>query len=257
MVRELARLSPPSGPHPPRCLRWCSRAVWETAPSSTRRPPASPCSVPRITPSCSVLCLCPRWVWCDILCWFDSINLISLLLSQPNDFQHSTHFPCHCHSKYFNNVPRNENFTIKFSVIRTLYTRRRSLVTRITRPALAQTQTRPPHPRWDIAWHIILLFTFNSILTQVDVRWNMIACGKTRPSLDMTEHARQYLSGIKPRSLNLWVRALRSLTAPNFTLNFKFLSKQSLQHESVNYWHGQSVNVFVIFWCFFPSFFQV
>ena len=163
MVRELARLSPPSGPHPPRCLRWCSRAVWETAPSSTRRPPASPCSAPRITPSCSVLCLCPRWVWCDILCWFDSINLISLLLSQPNDFQHSTHFPCHCHSKYFNNVPWNENFTIKFSVvIRTLYTRRRCLVTRITRPALAQTQTRPPHPRWDIAWHILLLLTLHT-----------------------------------------------------------------------------------------------
>jgi len=39
--------------------------------------------------------------------------------------------------------------------------------------------------------------------SKVDVRWNMIACGKTRPSLDMTEHARQYLSGIKPRSLNL------------------------------------------------------
>ena len=41
------------------------------------------------------------------------------------------------------------------------------------------------------------------LLLQVDVRWNMIACGKTRPSLDMTEHARAYLSGIKPRSLNL------------------------------------------------------
>jgi len=39
--------------------------------------------------------------------------------------------------------------------------------------------------------------------SKVDVRWNMIACGKTRPSLDMTEHARAYLSGIKPRSLNL------------------------------------------------------
>jgi hypothetical protein len=39
--------------------------------------------------------------------------------------------------------------------------------------------------------------------SKVDVRWNMIACGKTRPSLDMTEHARQYLQGIKPRSLNL------------------------------------------------------
>jgi len=39
--------------------------------------------------------------------------------------------------------------------------------------------------------------------SKLDVRWNMIACGKTRPSLEMTEHARQYLSGIKPRSLNL------------------------------------------------------
>jgi len=39
--------------------------------------------------------------------------------------------------------------------------------------------------------------------SKLDVRWNMIACGKTRPSIEMTEHARQYLSGIKPRSLNL------------------------------------------------------
>lgn len=39
--------------------------------------------------------------------------------------------------------------------------------------------------------------------SKLDVRWNMIACGKTKPSLEMTEHARQYLSGIKPRSLNL------------------------------------------------------
>jgi hypothetical protein len=38
---------------------------------------------------------------------------------------------------------------------------------------------------------------------QLDVRWNMIACGKTKPSIEMMEHARQYLSGIKPRSLNL------------------------------------------------------
>ena len=35
-----------------------------------------------------------------------------------------------------------------------------------------------------------------------------------------------------------------------FTLNFKFLSKQSLQHESVNYWNGQFVNVFIIFYFF-------
>ena len=41
------------------------------------------------------------------------------------------------------------------------------------------------------------------LIFQLDVRWNMIACGKTRPSIEMTEHARQYLSGIKPRSLNL------------------------------------------------------
>lgn len=39
--------------------------------------------------------------------------------------------------------------------------------------------------------------------SKLDVRWNMIACGKTKPSIEMTEHARQYLSGIKPRSLNL------------------------------------------------------
>ncbi|CAB4061920.1 MYB [Lepeophtheirus salmonis] len=39
--------------------------------------------------------------------------------------------------------------------------------------------------------------------SKLDVRWNMIACGKTRPSLDLTEQARQYLSSMKPRSLNL------------------------------------------------------
>ena len=52
--------------------------------------------------------------------------------------------------------------------------------------------------------HIIKVIWSDIILIfQLDVRWNMIACGKTRPSIDMTEHARQYLSGIKPRSLNL------------------------------------------------------
>lgn len=39
--------------------------------------------------------------------------------------------------------------------------------------------------------------------SKLDVRWNMIACGKTRPSIEMTENARQYLSHMKPRSLNL------------------------------------------------------
>ena len=48
------------------------------------------------------------------------------------------------------------------------------------------------------SYHQLQLLSF-----QLDVRWNMIACGKTRPSIEMTEHARQYLSGIKPRSLNL------------------------------------------------------
>merc|ERR1712038_177752 len=43
----------------------------------------------------------------------------------------------------------------------------------------------------------------SSPASKLDVRWSMIACGKTRPSIEMTEHARQYLSGIKPRSLNL------------------------------------------------------
>ena len=32
----------------------------------------------------------------------------------------------------------------------------------------------------------------------------MIACGKTRPTLDLTEQAREYLSTMKPRSLDLW-----------------------------------------------------
>jgi hypothetical protein len=31
----------------------------------------------------------------------------------------------------------------------------------------------------------------------------MIACGKTRPTLEMTEQARQYLSTMQPRSLDL------------------------------------------------------
>lgn len=38
---------------------------------------------------------------------------------------------------------------------------------------------------------------------KLDVRWNMIACGKTRPSLEMTETARSYLSSMQPRSLDL------------------------------------------------------
>ena len=45
-----------------------------------------------------------------------------------------------------------------------------------------------------------------SFAFQLDVRWNMIACGKTRPTLDLTEQARQYLSTMKPRSLDLWRR---------------------------------------------------
>merc|ERR1712223_244865 len=40
--------------------------------------------------------------------------------------------------------------------------------------------------------------------SKLDVRWNMIACGKTRPTLEMTEQARQYLNiPLKPRSLDL------------------------------------------------------
>ena len=102
MDRELARPCPPSGPPQPRCPRWCSRAPWRgTAPSWTRRPPASPCSAPRTTPSCSVRCPCPRWVM-----WyfeFDSINLISPKC--PSLMTSSTQhiLPCHCHSKYCNN----------------------------------------------------------------------------------------------------------------------------------------------------------
>jgi len=38
---------------------------------------------------------------------------------------------------------------------------------------------------------------------KLDVRWNMIACGKTRPTLEMTEQARHYLSSMQPRSLDL------------------------------------------------------
>ena len=45
---------------------------------------------------------------------------------------------------------------------------------------------------------IIFIYLF-----QLDVRWNMIACGKTRPTLEMTEQARHYLSSMQPRSLDL------------------------------------------------------
>ena len=43
-----------------------------------------------------------------------------------------------------------------------------------------------------------------STYLQLDVRWNMIACGKTRPTLEMTEQARGFLSSMQPRSLDLW-----------------------------------------------------
>jgi hypothetical protein len=39
--------------------------------------------------------------------------------------------------------------------------------------------------------------------SKLDVRWNMIACGKTKPTLEMTEQARDYLNTMKPRSLDL------------------------------------------------------
>jgi len=39
--------------------------------------------------------------------------------------------------------------------------------------------------------------------SKLDVRWNMIACGKTRPTLEMTEQARHYMSSMQPRSLDL------------------------------------------------------
>ena len=41
---------------------------------------------------------------------------------------------------------------------------------------------------------------------QLDVRWEMIACGKTENQLRLTEQARQFVSqttALKPRSLNL------------------------------------------------------
>ena len=41
------------------------------------------------------------------------------------------------------------------------------------------------------------------LIFQLDVRWNMIACGKTKPTLEMTEQARNYLNTMKPRSLDL------------------------------------------------------
>jgi len=39
--------------------------------------------------------------------------------------------------------------------------------------------------------------------SKLDVRWNMIACGRTRPTIEMTEQARHYLSSMQPRSLDL------------------------------------------------------
>ncbi|TRY74585.1 hypothetical protein TCAL_01644 [Tigriopus californicus] len=39
--------------------------------------------------------------------------------------------------------------------------------------------------------------------SSLGLKWNMIACGKTRPAMDLTEQAREYLSTMKPRSLDL------------------------------------------------------
>ncbi len=51
-----------------------------------------------------------------------------------------------------------------------------------------------------LGYHVVL-----TSYSQLDVRWNMIACGKTRPTLDLTEQARQFIhhNHMKPRSLDL------------------------------------------------------
>lgn len=52
----------------------------------------------------------------------------------------------------------------------------------------------------------------------------MVACGKTRPSIEMTEQARLYLNTMKPRSLDLWFCASFSFAA----VNFEFRSKKNI-----------------------------
>lgn len=44
------------------------------------------------------------------------------------------------------------------------------------------------------------------VTLQLDVRWEMVACGKTENQRRLTEQARQFVSqnaALKPRSLNL------------------------------------------------------
>lgn len=40
---------------------------------------------------------------------------------------------------------------------------------------------------------------------QLDVRWEMVACGKTQDQIELTEQAHKYLNqtALQPRSLNL------------------------------------------------------
>jgi hypothetical protein len=49
-------------------------------------------------------------------------------------------------------------------------------------------------------------FFTSSVFFQLDVRWEMVACGKTQDQLELTEQAHKLLSmttTLKPRSLNL------------------------------------------------------
>ena len=147
MDRGRARPWPPSGPPPPRCPRWCSRAAWPgTAPSSTRRRPASPCSAPRTTPSCSARSPCPRWVG-------DILTLIQLILSLPHWASLMTfntqHIPPVTATQNIVTMSHGMRIVTQNTYHRTHYTRRRFPGTLITQPAPAQRRTRPPHPRWD------------------------------------------------------------------------------------------------------------
>ncbi|KAG8231567.1 hypothetical protein J437_LFUL011745 [Ladona fulva] len=45
----------------------------------------------------------------------------------------------------------------------------------------------------------------NRLIPKLDVQWEMVACGKTKDQVEMTEKARQYLSSIQPQLLNIGI----------------------------------------------------
>ena len=124
-----------------------------------------------------------------------------------------------------NILTMSHNCTIEFSVPRTLYTRRRAPVTRITRPALAQTQTRPPHPRWDNAsWYLVYSY-FNTpyhFRLMWGGTWSLV--GKPGPVWTWLSTLASICPG-SSQGHSISEPALRSLTAPNLYSKFQILVK--------------------------------